>query len=84
MLRPLRRVDLPLVEPLDERLGREIDQLDIRVVELTIGNRLPYLYAGDSSHHVLQTVEMLDVEGSDDVDSGVAQDVDVLIALLAH
>ena len=84
LLRPLRWVDLSLVKPLDQRLGRQVDELDVGIVENLVGNRLPDLDAGNPGDDVLQAGEVLNVERRDDVDPGVTQQLDVLVALVVR
>ena len=79
----LRRVDVPVRHPAPERLGRHVDQLDlVGGAHHGVRDRLPLRYAGDLLHHVVEGLEMLDVDGRDHVDAGVEQFLDVLPALL--
>ena len=62
--------------------GREVDQLDVvGAVEDGVGHRLAHPDAGDLGHHVVQALDVLDVERRVDVDAGVEQLLDVLVAL---
>ena len=47
-----------------------------------VGDRLPLLDAADPLHHVVERLQVLDVDRGDHVDAGVEQLVDVLPALL--
>ncbi len=78
----LRQIDLAVLEALDQVLGREIDHLDIvGVIDDGIGHGLAHPDAGDLGHHVVQALDMLDVERRVDIDAGVEQFLDVEITL---
>ena len=78
----LGKVDLAFLQPLQQVVGREVDQHDvIRVVEYAVGQRLADLDAGDAADDVVQAVEMLDVDRRVDVDAGGEQLLHVLVAL---
>ena len=83
--RPLglrRNVDLAGFEPFDQLLRREVDQLDlVGLLEHGVGQRLADDDAGDLGDHVVEALDVLDVERRPDVDAGVEQLVDVLPAL---
>ena len=80
------RVDLARAQPLLQRLGREVDEHDlVGLVEDPVGERLAHADAGQLEDRVVEALEVLDVDGRDDVDAGVEDLVDVLVALLvAH
>ena len=81
-LRLVRQVDFALVQPLDQVLGGEVDQLDVvRAVDDRVGHRLAHPDAGDSGHHVVQALDVLDVQRGVDVDPGPKQLLDVQVAL---
>ena len=62
--RLLGNVDLPLAQPLLQHVGGDIHQLDlVGPLEHGVGHRLAHLDAGDLGDHVVQALEMLDVEG---------------------
>ena len=51
-----------------------IDQLHLgRAIKDVIGNCFANLDTGDAGDDVVQTLQMLDVEGGDDIDPGVAK-----------
>ncbi|HEX3158086.1 MAG TPA: hypothetical protein VHQ45_06190 [Gemmatimonadaceae bacterium] len=78
----VRHVHLPLIEPLEQFLGRQVDQLHfVSRLEHRIGERLAHGDAGDARHHVVQALEVLHVERGVDVDAGGEQLFDVLPAL---
>ncbi len=78
----LREIDLAVAHPLEQFLGRQVDERDfVGRVEHAIGHGLPHADAGDRADHVVQAFEMLDVDGRIDVDARVEQLVDVLPAL---
>jgi hypothetical protein len=75
-------VDLALAQSLQEVVGGEVDQLDfVGLVENRVGHRLPDHDARDLGDHVVQALEMLDVERGVDVDARVEELTDVLPAL---
>ena len=79
----LRRVDLAGAQPLLQRLGREVDEHDlVGLVEDPVGERLADADAGELEDRVVEALEVLDVDGRGDVDAGVEDLVDVLVALL--
>ena len=80
------RVDLAGAQPLLQRLGREVDEHDlVGLVEDPVRERLADAHAGELEDRVVQALEVLDVDGRDDVDAGVEDVLDVLVALLvAH
>ncbi len=78
----VRAVDLsgaqPLLQILDGQV--EVDHL-VGLLQEAVGHRLADGDAGDALDDVLEALEVLDVEGADDVDAGVEQLDDVLVAL---
>ena len=79
----LRRIDVPVRHPAPQRLRGHVDQLDlVSGAHHGIRDRLPLRDAGDLLHHVVEGLEVLDVDGGDHVDAGVEQLLDVLPALL--
>ena len=75
-------VDLALLQPLQQVVGRQVDQHDlVGVVEHAVGHRLAHLDAGDAADDVVQALEVLDVDRRVDVDARVEQLVHVLPAL---
>ena len=78
----LRDVDLSLFQPLNELIGRDVDDLDIvGLVEKGIRHRLAHADAGDLGHDIVQAFDMLDVERRVDIDPGREQVFDIQIAL---
>jgi hypothetical protein len=77
-----RQVDLARGQPLDQFVGRGIDQHDlVGTVEEGVWQRLVHHDAGDAADHVVEALEMLNVERAVDVDAGCQQFLDVLPAL---
>ncbi|CUS44389.1 hypothetical protein MGWOODY_Smn1161 [hydrothermal vent metagenome] len=74
-------IDLAVLQPLDELVGRDIDDLDLRVLQDAVGHRLAHPNPGEAGDHVVEAFDMLDVEGREDVDAGVEQFLDILPAL---
>ena len=65
------------------RIGRQVDELDlVGGVDDPVGHGLADADAGDLEDGVVQAFQVLDVDGGDDVDAGVAQLFDALPALL--
>jgi hypothetical protein len=64
-------------------LEADVDQFGlIGLADDLVGDRFALTEAGDPLDHVVDRLEMLDVEGGDHVDAGVEQLADVLPALL--
>ncbi len=72
--RPLglvRDVDLAVLQPLDQVLRGEVDDLDVvRPVDDRVRHRFAHADAGDACDHVVQALDVLDVERGVDVDPG--------------
>ena len=79
---PRLRVDLAGLQAGDQVLGREVDEHDlVRLGQLLVGHGLAHLDAGQLGHLVVERLEVLDVDGGEDVDAGVEDVLDVLVAL---
>ena len=79
----LGRIDVAPGEPVAERKRCQVDELElVRPANDLVGNRLALLDAGDLLDDVVQRLQVLNVEGRDDVDAGLEQLRDVLPALL--
>ena len=77
-----RDVDLAFLQPLDQIVGREVDQLDgVGAVEHRIRHGLAHPHMGDLRHHVVEAFDVLDVDGGIDVDAVGEQFLDVEVAL---
>ena len=69
--------------PAAQGLRRHVDELDlVGAPHDAVGNRLALLHAGDALDHVVDRLEVLDVERRDHVEARVEQLLDVLPALL--
>ena len=78
----LRGIDVAVGQPPAQRLGGHVDQLDlVGGPHHRVGHRLVLGDPGDPLHHVVERLEMLQVDGGDDVDAGVEQLLDVLPSL---
>ncbi|MDQ0622427.1 hypothetical protein QFZ39_001637 [Paraburkholderia graminis] len=78
----LREIHLAVAHAIEQFLGGQIDQRDfVGAIEHAVGHGLPHANAGDLPHHVVQTFEVLNVDGRVDVDAGVEQFIHVLPAL---
>ena len=78
--RLFRDIDLAGLKPLDQLVGRKIDDLDLGDFEHAIGHRLAHPDAGEGGDDVVEAFDVLDVDRREDVDSGGEQLLDVLIA----
>ena len=75
-------IDLALLQPLDQVVGREVDQLDgVGAVEHVVRHRLAHPHMRDLRDHVVEAFDVLDVDGGIDVDAVGQQFLDVEIAL---
>ena len=75
----LRRVDLARGQPLPNAFLGQVHQLDlVGPPHHFVGNGLPLDDVGYLENDIVERVEMLDVEGGQDVDAGFEQRVDVL------
>ena len=80
---PIRLVDVAVRHAPPQRLRRHVDELDlVGAAHDAVGNRLPLLHAGDALDHVVDRLEVLDVQRRDHVDAGVEELLDVLPPLL--
>ena len=76
---PVGGVDVAVGHAAAQRLGRHVDQLDlVGGPHDRVGDRLALAHAGDALDHVVDRLEVLDVDGGDDVDAGVEQVAHVL------
>ena len=81
-IRHIRHVDLALGEPLQQLVGRQVDEHDlVGVLEHVIGNGFAYPDAGDALQDVVEALEMLDIQRRPHVDAGGEQLLHVLPAL---
>ena len=75
-------IDLALLQPLDQVVGREVDQLDgVGAVEHLVRHGLAHPHMRDLRDHVVEAFDVLDVDGGIDVDAVGEQFLDVEIAL---
>ena len=79
--RLVRDVDLALLQPLDQLVGRDVDDLDLGAFEHPVGHGLAHPHLGEGGDDVVEAFEMLDVDRREDVDAGGEQFLDILIAL---
>ena len=76
------RVDVAVRHPPAQRLRGHVDQLDLLGrAHHGVGHGLALRHAGDLLDDVVERLEVLDVDGADDVDAGLEQLLDVLPAL---
>ncbi len=77
-LRLLGDVDLALLQPLDQIVGREVDQLDrIGAVEHRIRHGFAHPHMSNLRDDVVQAFDVLDVDGGVDVDAVGQQLLDI-------
>jgi hypothetical protein len=78
----IRQVVLAFLEPLQEFVGRQIDQHHlVGLVEHPVGDRLPDPDAGNATDHVVEAFQMLHVDRGQDIDARFEQLLDILPAL---
>ncbi|MGY4247384.1 hypothetical protein ACVIIZ_008792 [Bradyrhizobium sp. USDA 4523] len=78
----LGHVDLALLQPLDQIVGRQVDQLDrIGTIDHRVRHRLAHPHMGDLRDDVVEALDVLDVDRGIDVDAVRQQLLDVEIAL---
>ncbi len=67
-------VHLALLQPFDQLPRRQVDQHDVaQPVEHDVGHGFTDAHAGDPVDHVVQALQMLDVDRRVDVDAGIEQ-----------
>ncbi len=77
----LGRVDVAVRHPAAQRLGGHVDELDLMgAADDLVRHGLVLRHAGDLLDDVAEGLEVLDVDGGDDVDSGGEELFDVLPA----
>jgi len=75
-------VDLALLEALDELLRGEVHQLDlIGPAQELVGDILPHQDPGDLGHHIPEALQVLHIEGGEDINARVQEIPYVLPAL---
>ena len=79
--RLVRHIHLARFQPLDQFVGRQVDDLDLGIVEHGIGHGFAHPHPREACHDVVETFDVLDVERGQYVDAGVAQLLDILPAL---
>ena len=81
----LDAVDLALQETRAQRLDRDIDVDDlVGAVQEPVGNGLAHVNAAASGDHVVQRLDVLNVDRRDHRDAGVEQLEDVFVSLLVR
>ena len=70
-LDPFLRVDLAGLQPRDQRLGGEVDEDDlVGDGDHGVGDRLAHTRPGQLGDAVVEALEVLDVDGREDIDAG--------------
>ena len=81
-LRLVGNVDLAFLQALQQSLDGEVDELDlVGCFHHRIRNRLPHMHAGHLRDDVVQAIQMLHIQGGEDVDTGAEELLDVFPAL---
>ena len=76
----LRDIDLAVFQPFDQFVGRDVHHLDLGHLQNRVRYRLSYPNAGEGGDDVVQALHMLDIDGGVDIDTGIEQFLDILIA----
>ena len=77
----LGRIDVAVGQPPAQGLGGHVDQFDlVGGPHHRVGHRLLLGDPGDLLHHVVERLEVLEIDRRDDVDAGVEELLDVLPA----
>ena len=78
----LADIDLAVLQPLDQVVGGDVDDLDVvGALDQPVRDGLAHPDAGDLRHHVVEALDVLDVHRGVDVDAGGEQLLDVDVAL---
>ena len=77
----LGNVDLAFLQPLDQVVGREVDQLDgVGEIEHLVWHGLAHPHMRDLRDHIVEAFDVLDIDGRIDVDAVGQQLLDIEIA----
>ena len=74
-------IDLAVLETLDQFIRRQVDDFQLGSFKHAIRHGLAHPHMGERGHDIVETFDMLDVDGREDVDAGFQQFLDILIAL---
>ena len=75
-------VDLAFLEPLDEIVRRQVDELDgVGAVEDRVRHGFAHSHMGDLRDDVVEALDVLDVDCRVDIDAAVEQFLDIEVAL---
>ena len=77
----LRHLDFAVLQPVNQLVRRQVDELDLGALEYAVGHRLADADAGKAGDDVVEAFDMLDIERRIDVDPGVEQFGDILPTL---
>ncbi len=76
------QIDFALIEPLDEIIGRKINQFNIvGPVNDAVWHGFAHADAGDLRNHIVEAFDMLDIERGINIDPPCQNFLDILIAL---
>ena len=78
----LWQIHFTFFQPLQQVIGRQVDQLDlVGLLDDPIRHGFAHDHAGDLGHHVVQALDMLDIDGGIHIDPGIEQLGHILPAL---
>ena len=78
--RLLREVHFPRLQPLDQFVGRDVDDFDLGGLDDAVGDGFADTHARERGDDVVEALDVLDVDRRIDVDARREQFLDVLIA----
>src|SRR5580700_3069727 len=79
---PLHGIDVTAPHALLQSLGRQVRHHDlVHALQHPVGNRLAHQHPGDLVHHGSNALQVLDVHGRKNIDTGVENLEDILVAL---
>ena len=77
----LRKIDFAGFQPLDQLVGRNVDNLDLRHFKDAVRHRLADAHPRETRDDIVQALDVLDVDRRVNVDAGGKKFLDILIAL---
>ncbi len=79
-LRLVGHIDLALAQPLNQIIGRQVDDFDLRAVYDPVGHGFAHPHPRDLGDDIVQALQMLDIDCRVDVNAGAEQFFDIQIA----
>ena len=77
----LRQIDFAFIQPLEQFVRRQVNQLDFGAIQHAVGHGFMHGRAGDLAHGVNPAFGVLHIHGGEDVNAGIEQFDDILVAL---